>query len=65
MDKTWSMQLISGLTNSLKAELIQYLFHRDFGAKFVEVDTCHNLALIETETLRSRQGRNSSSKFRF
>ena len=65
MDKTWPMQLISGLANSLKAELIQYLFHRDLVAKFVEVDTCHDLALIETETLRSRRAKNSSSKFRF
>ena len=43
------MQLIAGLAGSLKAELIQYLLHRDLVAECVEVDTCHDLLLIETE----------------
>jgi len=49
MNRTWSSQLTSRLTNSLKMELLQNLLHLDFVAEHIEVDTCHVFLLIETE----------------
>ena len=38
MDRARSVQLVSGSTRGLEAELVQYLFHRDFSTQHVEVN---------------------------
>ena len=54
MDRAWSVQLVSGSSGRLKAELLQDVLHRDLTAKPVEVDPGHD-ASLSVDLLGERQ----------